>query len=121
MTTPNFQYFKNSHPSYAQLGDPRQWEHLQFSADGDGHFYAWHADELEKVFHDAGFADVGHQFFETPFINGHMKLRYLHRRTPQSLLRAADRTMLAIPWLGRALSHQLLVSGTWPGANALGA
>jgi SAM-dependent methyltransferase len=113
-TTPNGQYLKNDLPSYGALGDPKDWEHLQFSADGDGHFFAYRASELEGIFRTTGFSAIRRQFFETPFISGHMKLRHLHGFTPTVLLRAADRALLAVPGLGRASAHQLLVMGTRP-------
>ena len=36
VTTPNGRYVRNSLPSYRELGNPKDWEHLQFTADGDG-------------------------------------------------------------------------------------
>lgn len=112
MTTPNGDYLVNKLPSYRELGDPRQWEHLQFTADGDGHFYAYLREELEDVFRRVGFASVKARFFETPFVSGHMKLRYGHPWVPSSALRAADRLVLSVPGLARRLAHQLMVVGT---------
>ena len=117
ITTPNGHYLKNSLPSYRGLGDPQDWEHMQFSADGDGHFYAYLSEELESVFESVGFQDVRRKFFETPFVSGHMKVRYLHGVAPVALLRAADRILLAVPGLGRASAHQLMVSGVHPGSD----
>lgn len=111
VTTPNGHYIKNNLPSYSDLGDPRAWEHMQFSADGDGHFYAYLAGELEDVFRSVGLQDVKCKFFETPFVSGHMKIRHVHGLAPVALLRAADRAVLAVPGLGRASAHQLMVSG----------
>ena len=113
-TTPNGHYVKNSLPSYRDLGDPKEWEHMQFSADGDGHFFAYRAKELEEIFQSTGFAEIRTKFFETPFISGHMKVRHLHGFTPAAILRAADRALLALPKLGRISAHQLLVTGIRP-------
>jgi 2-polyprenyl-3-methyl-5-hydroxy-6-metoxy-1,4-benzoquinol methylase len=111
VTTPNGEYLKNNLPSYRALGDPAQWAHLQHTADGDGHFYAYLALELVDVFRQAGLQDVGVRFFESPAISGHMKVRYLHRLLPAPVLHALDRAVLCVPWLRRKLSHQVLVSG----------
>lgn len=111
VTTPNWSYVKNSFPSFEALGDVRQYEGKQFTADGDGHFFFYKATELARLFRDAGLRDVETRFFETPFICGHMKLRYLHGRLPYSVLRALDRMLLAVPVLREKLAHQLLVSG----------
>jgi len=113
-TTPNGAYIKNNLPSYTQLGDPRDWEHLQFTADGDGHFFAYSAEELQGLFLSAGFSQVQTRYFESPFISGHMKLRYLHPVTPIPALRALDRLTLALPQVGRLGAHQLLATGVRP-------
>jgi 2-polyprenyl-3-methyl-5-hydroxy-6-metoxy-1,4-benzoquinol methylase len=113
-TTPNGHYVKNGLPSHAELGDPRAFEHLQFSADGDGHFFAYRAEELRRFYAAAGFEQVTARFFETPFINGHMKLRHLHGIVPVAVLRALDRIALSLPPVARRCSHQLLVTGLRP-------
>ncbi|MGH8106927.1 MAG: class I SAM-dependent methyltransferase, partial [Arenimonas sp.] len=114
VTTPNGDYVKNGLPSYRDLGNPKDWEHMQFSADGDGHFYAYRSRELIDFFKASGFSEVKAKFFETPFISGHMKLRYLHGVTPTTLLRVADRSLLLMPWLRKKMTHQLLLMGTCP-------
>jgi len=117
ITTPNGAYVKNRLPSYDDLGDPRHWEHLQFTADGDGHFYAYRAQELERIFIQAGFEAVEVRYFETPFINGHLKLRYLHRHAPVSALRLLDRCVLHATPFGSRLGYQMLATGVWKGGG----
>jgi SAM-dependent methyltransferase len=112
MTTPNHDYVKNALPGFRELGDPRDWEHRQNTADADGHFYAYRADELAGVFRACGLEQVQARFFESPAINGHMKVRHVHGFMPAALLQAADRLLLALPGIGRKLAHQLLVTGT---------
>lgn len=114
VTTPNGEYVRNALPSFRELGDPRQWEHLQHTADGDGHFYAYRADELVDIFRSCGFGGVRTRFFESPMISGHMKVRHVHSFVPVPVLRALDRVVIAIPWLGHKLSHQLMACGTAP-------
>ena len=114
-TTPNWHYITNTNlPCYQGLGDPSQHEHMQFTADGDGHFFAYRADELLKVFLDEEFIDVRYRYFETPFISGHLKVRYLHRLVPFGLLHLLDRMVLLIPVVSRILAHQLLIRGRHP-------
>jgi 2-polyprenyl-3-methyl-5-hydroxy-6-metoxy-1,4-benzoquinol methylase len=113
-TTPNGAYIKNNLPSYIELGDPRDWEHRQFTADGDGHFFAYSAEELGQLFESTGFGQVETRYFESPFISGHMKLRYLHPFTPVRALRALDRLTLVLPRVGRLSAHQLLATGVRP-------
>jgi hypothetical protein len=110
VTTPNWHYLRNTLPSFEELGDASQFAHLQFTADGDGHFFAYKATELEHIFVNAGFRSVERYIFESPFVSGHLKLRHLHRVVPLSVLRALDRIALAVPF-ARYLAHQLMIVG----------
>jgi len=114
MTTPNGDYIKNSLPSFRQLGNAKHWEHMQHTADGDGHFYAYLREELEGLFVAAGFKAVRGAFFESPMISGHMKIRHVHGFVPSAILRVLDRMIVGMPWLGRRLTHQLMVTGIRP-------
>ena len=114
MTTPNGDYLKNNLPSFSELGDPAQHAHRQFTADGDGHFFAYRANELMDIFSAAGLRKVRVSHFETPWISGHMKLRYLHPWVPVALLRRLDGATLSVPGIGKRLAHQLLVMGEVP-------
>jgi 2-polyprenyl-3-methyl-5-hydroxy-6-metoxy-1,4-benzoquinol methylase len=113
VTTPNWHYIRNNLSSFEDIGDPTQFEHLQFTADGDGHFFAYTAGELEKIFATAGLKNIKSVFFESPFISGHLKLRYLHKVVPLNLLYALDCRVLASP-LGRYLAHQLMIVAEQP-------
>ena len=97
-----------------QFGDPAEQEHRQFSADADGHFFAYRASELVEIFRGAPLSKVRVQYFETPWISGHMKLRYLHSWVPTHLLRWLDGVTLRIPGIGERLAHQLLIVGERP-------
>jgi 2-polyprenyl-3-methyl-5-hydroxy-6-metoxy-1,4-benzoquinol methylase len=112
VTTPNSDYIKSSLPSYSELGDVIKHEHLQFTADGDGHFFAYEAEDLKNIFVQAGLKSVRIDYFETPWISGHLKMRYLHSVVPAKILRFLDRLTLAIPILKKKLAHQLLTTGT---------
>ncbi len=112
MTTPNADYFRSRLPTFSQLGDAANFEHLQNSADGDGHFYAYTAEELVQEFVAAGFSDVTHRFFETPLISGHVKLRHLHRVLPATVLAGGERLLERFPSVCRKIGHQLLVTAT---------
>lgn len=112
MTTPNAKYLKNSLPTFTELGDPQQYSHLQFTADADGHFFAYLGEELKSIFEQAGLANIRVECFESPLISGHMKVRHLHPILPASILRALDRLVLGMPILGKRLAHQLMVVGT---------
>ncbi len=110
MTTPNGEYINNRLPAYGELGDPKDWEHLQFFADGDGHFFAYTRAELMEIAKDSGLSSVQCTAFETPWISGHMKFRYLHRLIPYSALKQLDTLSRMLPWSQR-YCHQLLMTG----------
>jgi 2-polyprenyl-6-hydroxyphenyl methylase/3-demethylubiquinone-9 3-methyltransferase len=112
MTTPSGEYLKNSLPSFRELGDPKHWEHMQYTADGDGHFFAYTAEELREIAVAAGLQNVEVVWFESPWITGHMKVRYLHGRLPVRFLRWMDRLAIRLPGLGRRLSYQLMLKAT---------
>jgi len=109
VTTPNHGYLKNAHPSFRELGDPKQFEHMQNTADGDGHFFAYSGSELRSIAEEAGFATAEVMPFETPWISGHLKFRYLHGVAPHGLLSLLDRVTRAAPFVGERLSHQLML------------
>jgi 2-polyprenyl-3-methyl-5-hydroxy-6-metoxy-1,4-benzoquinol methylase len=104
VSTPNHDYFRSDLPSYTELGDPRQHEHLQFSAGGGDHFFAYTEDELRNAAAEAELDVLEMSYFETPAISGHFLVRYLHW-LPVSLLRAGDRLALRVS--GRKLAHQM--------------
>lgn len=110
VTTPSWHYIKNNLPSFEEIGDPAQHEEKQFTADADGHFYAYREEELFSIFRHEGFASIDVRFFESPIIAGHMKLRYAHRILPAFFLRALDRALLATS-LRRKMAHQLMLIG----------
>jgi len=114
VTTPNADYIKSDLPTFSELGDPALHEHRQFTADGDGHFFAYREAELRQVFEGSGLANVTARYFETPFISGHMKLRYLHGFVPASILAFCDRLALRLPGVANRLAHQLMVIGFLP-------
>lgn len=111
VTTPNYFYIKNNLPSFNQLGDVEQYAHLQFTADADGHFFAYRGDELIHIFENQGLKLVSLQYFESPIISGHIKIRYLHKYISYPILKLMDRFVLSIPGLKRILAHQQLVIG----------
>jgi len=114
VTTPNGSYVKNSLPSFGEIGDPANHEHLQFTADADGHFFAYRAGELADIAVGAGLTKVQMRYFETPWISGHIRLRYLHRWWPAGLLRWLDALTLSMPGLGERLAHQMMIVGEAP-------
>ena len=79
ITTPNGLYIKNPFPSFSEI-DPEKHKHLQFTADADGHFFAYLPLELVSIASGIGLVDVKVTHFESPWISGHMKIRYIHGR-----------------------------------------
>jgi 2-polyprenyl-6-hydroxyphenyl methylase/3-demethylubiquinone-9 3-methyltransferase len=112
MTTPNGEYIKNPLPSYSELGDLSQYANRQFTADADGHFFAYRCEELKAIFETAGLRDIEARCFETPFVSGHLKVRHTHSLVPRPILKLLDRTTLLLPKVGVRLAHQMMVTGS---------
>ena len=114
VTTPNAAYFKSDLPTFDELGDPQAFEHMQNTADADGHFFAYTAGELIRIVSSCGLGSVQARYFETPAISGHFRVRHLHGVIPASLLMFADSILLAARPVATHLAHQLLVTGCRP-------
>jgi len=114
VTTPNAAYFKSDLPTFDELGDPQAFVHMQNTADADGHFFAYTAEELMRIVSACGLHSVRAQYFETPAISGHFRVRHLHGVIPASLLTFADSVLLKARPLRRRVAHQLLVTGCTP-------
>jgi SAM-dependent methyltransferase len=110
VTTPNQEYLRAGLPSYSTLGDPNQYAALENSAGGGDHFFFYTASELGRIAREARLRVISLAYFESPWISGHMKVRYLHRLCPVSWLRAADRLTLAMA--GRRLGRHLCLLAT---------
>lgn len=111
VTTPNWHYLRSNLPSFTELGDVSQYEHMQFTADGDGHLFAYTGEELRQIFLSSGLESIQVKYYETPFISGHMKFRYLHHVLDRTTLSYFEKAVLSLPQLRRLLAFQILISG----------
>ena len=114
VTTPNGLYLKSTLPLFRDLGDSAAYEHRQFFPDGDGHFFAYSPDELRGIFRDAGLVQTTICPYDSPWMTGHMKFRYLHGKLPVWCLRRFDRALLGVPGLRWKLAFQLMACGRNP-------
>lgn len=110
ITTPNGLYVKNSLPTFSQLGPHENYHHLENSADGDGHFFAYTPNELRQIFAQAQMQEVHCQCIDTPWISGHMKFRYLHRFLAYGLFKTLDGLTRTLPF-NNHLCSQVVISG----------
>lgn len=109
MTTPSHTYIKNDLPSHSNIGVVEQYSEHNCSADGDSHFFAFTAKELKRYCEEAGFTKVSVNYYATPWITGHCKVRYLHKLLPVRLLRWLNNITLIMYPARRYLCYQLLV------------
>lgn len=114
VTTPNGAYVKSSLPRLSELGDPAALEARQFFADGDGHFFAYRDDEFRDVLAAAGLGRVRVVPYDTPWITGHMGVRWIQPVLPAPVRRGLERATLALPGVGRRLAYQLWGDGVKP-------
>jgi len=108
MTTPNGAYFRNDLPLHRQF-IARGMAFEENTADADGHVFAFALEELVEQVSLAGLLVDAAGWLETPFVNGHMKFRYLMRVLPVSVGKALDFIALRLPWLKSRLAHQMYV------------
>ena len=106
-TTPSHKYIRNSLPSHKELGDLSQYEDRQFTADGDGHFFAYTRGELVEYADAAGWEKIQPFLFESPWANGHMRIRHLHGVLPYAVLRFLDHLVVRTPGIRSFFCHQL--------------
>ena len=109
MTTPNHAYFKNDLPSHNEIGNADRYSKYHCSADGDMHFFAFTAKEIKVRCEQAGFTKVKVDYYATPWITGHCKVRYLHKLLPIWFLRRLDSITQRFFWVKSRLCYQLLV------------
>lgn len=114
VATPHHGFVMSRLPSHRELGDVTRFEDQQFTADADGHFFAYTSGELEDYCRQAGFQVASTHVFETPWISGHMKVRYLHGLVPYPLLLGMEGVTRRLPWVGPKLCHQLAVCARQP-------
>jgi 2-polyprenyl-3-methyl-5-hydroxy-6-metoxy-1,4-benzoquinol methylase len=77
LTTPNGSYCRSKLPTHSQVKDFAALEARQFKPDADGHLFLYTPKELERLCHEAGFAQVDIALSVTPFLSGHAGLRFL--------------------------------------------
>jgi len=116
LTTPNGAYFRSKLPTHSQVEDVAALEALQFRPDADGHLFLYTAGELERLCREAGFVQVDLELSVTPFLSGHVGLRFLPAKP--ALARAylaLDRWVRRLgPTARERLCTQMLVTARMP-------
>ena len=64
-----------------------------------------------KYFLSSDLENIQVKYYETPFISGHMKFRYLHHVLDRTTLSYFEKAVLSLPQLSRFLAFQILISG----------
>lgn len=77
LTTPNGSYFRSKLPTYSQITDFNVLEKEQFKPDSDGHLYLYSPQEIYDLMKSIGFSSISIDLSITPWLSGHMGLRFL--------------------------------------------
>ena len=77
LTTPNGSYFRSRKPTHSQISDFTRLESEQFKPDSDGHLYFYTPEEIAELLTASSFRDVHVQLHITPWLSGHVMLRWL--------------------------------------------
>jgi 2-polyprenyl-6-hydroxyphenyl methylase/3-demethylubiquinone-9 3-methyltransferase len=75
LTTPNGSYVRNKLPTYTQISNPAQLEHVQFKPDADGHLFLLTPVELIDMAEAAGLEVEYLVVWGSPLLNGGVGLR----------------------------------------------
>jgi 2-polyprenyl-6-hydroxyphenyl methylase/3-demethylubiquinone-9 3-methyltransferase len=90
MTTPNGKYFRNKLPKFSDHQDPTQFEAQQFKPDSDGHIFLLHPEEVFLLARSVGMSIETYIVFNNFFTSGHLKLRYILKYVPLSVVSAIE-------------------------------
>ena len=112
VTTPNWHYLQNTLPSFKELGDPSNYEHLQFTADGDGHFFAYNSSELKYIFANAGFENM-RVMYSSPIRFGPPENTLFPSVCSAEPITCIGSRYFGVP-LARYLAHQLMIVAKQP-------
>jgi hypothetical protein len=66
---------------------------------------------MNRIFIESGMRDIEIHCFETPWVSGHMKFRYLHRWMSYKVLSFMDQVTRLIPYVSKRFSFQILATG----------
>jgi 2-polyprenyl-3-methyl-5-hydroxy-6-metoxy-1,4-benzoquinol methylase len=97
MTTPNGQYFRNTLPKFSECSDPSIFESMQFRPNSDGHIFLLYKDEVESFAGASGLHIDRFVLFNNPLTQGHVKLRFLLKVLPTSVVTACERITRQLP------------------------
>ncbi len=86
ITTPNGEYFRNKLPKFSDCDDPSQYESIQYKPDADGHIFLLHLDEIDLLANQADLTVKEIRLVTNSLTNGHIKLHYLLKLLPKSLV-----------------------------------
>ena len=106
MTTPNGAYFRNSLPKFSECPDPNAYEPVQFKPDSDGHVFLLHSDEVHSLASRSHLQVEEIALFTNPLTNGHIKMSFLLKILPRSLVDAIEIASQRLPLL---LRQKLLI------------
>lgn len=97
LTTPNGGYFKNTLPRFTDCPDPSQYEEIQFKPNSDGHIFLLHLDEINTLTNQAGLIVEEIKLVTNSLTNGHIKLHYLLKILPISLVQLFEKITSSMP------------------------
>lgn len=101
LTTPNGGYFKNTLPRFTDCPDPSQYEEIQFKPNSDGHIFLLHLDEINTLTNQAGLIVEEIKLVTNSLTNGHIKLHYLLKILPTSVVQLIERTTSSMPMFAK--------------------
>jgi len=91
ITTPSQIYFRNKLPDFTSVKKLKNAK--KFFPDGNDHYFLYRPSELLEIFSNKGLKVVDSRFYRSLYLNGDVKLRYLHKLIPEIIHYKIEKTI----------------------------
>ncbi len=109
ITTPNYDYFRNVLPTFAEFMESSNGSAASNTADGEDHVFAYTVRELANICQESGLRIIRTGFYETPVLSGHAQFRTVNQFIPGSLLGFLEKMLSRIPGLNKFFCYQIYI------------
>jgi len=111
ITTPNGDYIRKRNTRLYGIANREILAKHQFEPGGDGHLFSLNYSDFSKIIKNniEGISMIWHAYYNTPWITGNMKMRYLRRLLPLQLNLAMNKLFLNSLVLRKYFGEGLIV------------
>lgn len=112
IATPNGDYIRKRSPRLYSIANREILAKYQFKPDSDGHLFFLNNSDFNRIIKNniRGISVIWHDYYNTPWITGNMKVRYLRKFLPLKLSLVMNKLFLNTPVLRKYFSEGLIVA-----------